>query len=892
MIDVTCPHCRRRVRAKEHQAGRRFRCRGCQQVITVPPAAVVSRRASNSSSDSVDVSPEATITPAPSPRMPAAARAICPATQGPRYTILDEIGRGGMGTVVRASDGDIRREVAVKYLLEPADAVNKARFVDEAQITGQLEHPNIVPVHELGLDADGRLFFTMKMVRGRSLKQLLDALGDNREASDWTLPRLLNVLVNVCHALAYAHSRGVIHRDLKPANIMIGDFGEVYVMDWGLAKLLPSFVVAGQSPATNENSAEKLDFSFLEAHETNQPDLTINSSGSSLSGAVSINRTADAALTMDGSILGTPVYMPPEQAQGDLAEIDQRSDIYALGAILYELLTLQPPVDKSGGPVNVLMRVSTGKIELPERRAPKRARAGLVPKELSAVAMKALSLKPADRYQTVESLRRDVELFLEGRSVSAKQDSAWEMGKKFVKRNKGLSVGLATAFAVLLVSLAFVAKAWHDTGAAYSAYQDQVKKSVPAFVKAARLSAQQRLFADAMVQVDIALASDPGHADARLLKAQLLIVRQEFSAAEKELAQYTQARPDDWHAQRLSSLCQIAQPDNVDHLLMLATVLNEQGAHALVDGLLHKYGKDSNEARQFLLTMYRERIEMAWPGEGKNLTMDASGLHLNLKWSQDRLTDVSPLQGMPLVSLDIYDTRVSDLSPLTGMPLKNLSCSHTRVTDLSPLRGMQLVTFHCSRTGVSDLSPLAGMPLTTLDVNETKVSSLSPLKGMPLTVLNCSVTRVADLSPLKGMPLNILNCGNTQVSDLSPLEGMPLTELYFNARDGRVWDLSPLKGMRLVVLRCEGSAVRDLSPLRGMPLKTLWCYSTQVSDLSPLEGMQLSSLTFTPSRITQGIEVIRKMESLAKIGVSYTVPTNFAAANFWKRYDAGEFDKR
>ncbi len=155
--------------------------------------------------------------------------------QGSRYTIESEIARGGMGAVVRAVDCDIRREVAIKYMLDDSDQGRKARFVEEAQITGQLEHPNIVPIHELGLDADKRLFFAMKLVNGRSLGQIVNELRKQPATAEktWPLSRLLNIFVSICHALAYAHSRGVIHRDLKPANIMVGDFGEVYVMDWG-----------------------------------------------------------------------------------------------------------------------------------------------------------------------------------------------------------------------------------------------------------------------------------------------------------------------------------------------------------------------------------------------------------------------------------------------------------------------------------------------------------------------------------------------------------------------------------------------------------------------------------------------------------------------------------
>src|SRR5262249_3671722 len=146
------------------------------------------------------------------------------------YGVEGEIARGGMGAIMRAFDQDIRREVAVKFLLNSADARLKARFVEEAQITGQLEHPNIVPIHQLGMHDDGRCFFSMKMVKGRTLADIL-----KEPRKEDTPGRLLTIFVSICNAIAYAHSHKVIHRDLKPANVMVGDFGEVYVMDWGLA---------------------------------------------------------------------------------------------------------------------------------------------------------------------------------------------------------------------------------------------------------------------------------------------------------------------------------------------------------------------------------------------------------------------------------------------------------------------------------------------------------------------------------------------------------------------------------------------------------------------------------------------------------------------------------
>ncbi|MBC7820564.1 MAG: protein kinase, partial [Planctomycetaceae bacterium] len=543
-----------------------------------------------------------------------------------------------MGAVVRANDGEIRREVAVKYLLDQSDPANKARFIEEAQVTGQLEHPNIVPVHELGLDGDGRLFFAMKMVRGRSLKEIFDELRGAADSSTWLLPRLLGVLVNVCYALAYAHSRGVVHRDLKPANIMVGDFGEVYVMDWGLAKVLrPIDSTSRAEPPLPNRTAEAMEptVQFSPEGSTSSPfpfdfltPSTQDPPGDSgrASGMVTTDRKDDLnALTMDGSILGTPIYMPPEQASGDVRAIDQRSDIYSLGAVLYEVLTLLPPVDKSGGHVAVLRRVVKGEIVAPEKRAPDRDRAGLIPKELAAVAMKALSLKPIDRYQTVEALRRDIELFLEGRSVSAKQDSAWEMAKKFVKRNKGLSIATGAGIAVLSVVLAVAFKvnyaarvqaeaAQQKAQQNYESYlkeqqerEKAIEHAVPALSRSARQLAGDGNVDEALSQIAVMLLYDPKNAQARLLKGQLLIAQERWTEGRKELDEYFKLQTGgslaDLLAEQLYDLSKRGEAAEPAAWFELAKLLQDQRLTTPANQILQK-AQQAEESRDRLLPLY------------------------------------------------------------------------------------------------------------------------------------------------------------------------------------------------------------------------------------------------------------------------------------------------
>src|SRR5262249_42583118 len=247
MISFFCLNCGLKLQVKDEFAGRSSKCPTCKQPLIVPPPDKTQADVGAGQMDGTDSSLAkvgfdggVTFQAAARPGQKSVQELLShrAKTDG-RYLIEGEIARGGMGTVLRAVDCDIRREVAVKYLLDQTDSKKKQRFIEEAQITGQLEHPNIVPIHELGVDAQKRLFFSMKMVKGRSLAQLLDELRENPKASEkeYPLSRLLNIVVNACNALAYAHSCGVVHRDLKPANIMVGGFGEVYVMDWGLAKL-------------------------------------------------------------------------------------------------------------------------------------------------------------------------------------------------------------------------------------------------------------------------------------------------------------------------------------------------------------------------------------------------------------------------------------------------------------------------------------------------------------------------------------------------------------------------------------------------------------------------------------------------------------------------------
>ncbi len=337
-----------------------------------------------------------------------------------RYAVVKEIGRGGMGVVYRAFDRDLRRHVAMKVLGArlAGDSDCLGRFVEEAQATGQLEHPGIVPVYEIGRDPQGQLFFTMKLVRGRTLAQLVSDLraGDAQTRERFNLFRLMQIFSEVCRTVHYAHERGVIHRDLKPGNVMVGRHGDVQVMDWGLVKV-------------------------VEREEPRQDPTMFGSSQE-----VSLDRGRNA--TGFGSLLGTPAYMAPEQADATGDPPGPRSDVYALGAILYHLLTGRPPF------VEPTTRATVAALlhDPPPRL---RSLEPTVPPELEAICLWALEKEPEKRYPTAEALADDVQAFLEGRPVRALPLGRVGRLRKFCRREP-VKAGL---FGLLLLAVVGMAGA-------------------------------------------------------------------------------------------------------------------------------------------------------------------------------------------------------------------------------------------------------------------------------------------------------------------------------------------------------------------------------------------------------------------------------------------------
>ncbi len=341
----------------------------------------------------------------------------------PRFSFSHLLGEGSQGFIFTVYDRDCRREIALKTLnSSTCDADDIARFINEAQITAQLEHPGIVPVHDFGVMPNGAVFYTMKKVQGQSLADF----ASTRSGSPEHRFQLIEIFIRVCETIAFAHSRGVIHRDLKPRNIMVGDYGEVMVIDWGLAKILRNHF--------RENPVSVLQIT---------PD-----------------ESRDDHATREGQAVGTPAYMSPEQAKGEA--VDFRCDIYSLGIVLYELLAGSSPYQR-GDIKRTLDQVSRD-VWL---RLDQHPRGRELPRNLVAVIHKAMAHHPGQRYQNVEALIADLRGILAGQAVSAYRETAAERIARAAVRHR--QTFIVVALAVVLAGC-FIA-----TRDAYQTYRDQME---------------------------------------------------------------------------------------------------------------------------------------------------------------------------------------------------------------------------------------------------------------------------------------------------------------------------------------------------------------------------------------------------------------------------------
>jgi serine/threonine protein kinase len=650
------------------------------------------------------------------------------------YKVGQLIGRGGMGAVLQAEDESIQRQVAMKVVLHGDSPKDVLRFIHEARITGQLEHPNIVPVHTLGADEHGQPFYTMKLVRGVTLKQILNGLarGEEDAVRNYPLTELLSIFQKVCDALRFSHSQNIIHRDLKPDNIMIGDYGEVLVMDWGLAKTCNAPEPGAENEAAEAPPAE------TETYDEFDYKAGVN--------------------TQTGAVLGTPQYMPPEQALGDIESINERADIYSLGAILYHILTLRPPVD-SGTAEQMLGKVIRGEIITPTAAvggATKHSAdlesgtlkvplgeqeetlsfalphlpAGRIPSSLEAVVLKAMAHDQTARYPSVDAFQKELAAYRLGFATEAEHAGVFKRLSLLLKRHRTISGAAVVVFSVSLCFAIFLAREADRSNQALH----RLRKAAPTFVERAWVHLEEGRLEDALEKVSFAAEVDPTNADYHFLRARLLQGEGLLAKAIGAFQRVLELRKDSSASENLA-LCSRLLPalNEIGELTpsamtALVHAMQRQGRQPDTYWLVADLKKRAGELQPLL----EQRLK-ALPGwEARRLKQTPEGTFM-VDFSWLKLDSLDCLAGMPVSDLQLNGCSASIspdlLASLNKLPLKSLSMRGCGLQDLAFLEGADVENLVLSDNPFTDLAPLKKLPLFKLNLRESLVEDLSTLNS-------------------------------------------------------------------------------------------------------------------------------------------------------------------
>jgi serine/threonine protein kinase/Leucine-rich repeat (LRR) protein len=789
------------------------------------------------------------------------------------YDIQELLGSGGFGIVVKAFDEKLHRLVAIKLMspLLAATSAPRKRFVREARATAAVRHENVIDIY--AVEDQPIPYLVMEYIAGPTLQQKIATTGP-LEALD-----VLKIGRQIAAGLAAAHAMGLIHRDIKPANILMEDGVElVKITDFGLARAVD-----------------------------------------------------DASITQSGLIAGTPMFMAPEQASGETT--DQRADLFSLGSVLYTMCSGRPPF-RAANTIAVLKRV------VEDTPRPIREIVPEVPEWLCELISRLHAKNPADRVtsaQDVADLLAQRLAEVQGRlnrptlpdvpsptevkpppTQEIPKLASWFRWPRFFDRPWAVAAAvLAVPFGCLALADATGVSDFHGTVIRLFSPEGVLVIEVDDPAVSVKIVGSE-IVIEGTGAKEIRL--QPGRyaveatRNGKLVQQKLVTVTNNG----RETVRVSREPPTDTNAAESKVATRSAD------VIAWERVVTALAATEQVKAVGARL-KELNPGFDSAVVPSIENGAVTGLEFKTDVATDISPLRALTKlrslkcpgsiYRKGLITDLSPLRGLPLRSLDVSNSQLFDLSPLEGMPLTELVCFGTRVTDLSPLKGMRLRVLNFTSTEVHDLDALYGMPLDSLDVGGTKVEDLKGIEGMKLAGLTLENSKISELSPVKGMPLDRISVSASRVTDLSPLKGMKLT--FFHGGYTKISDLSALGGMPLTHLNCDTTSVNDesLEPIKDCTvlgllvlshtkvsdaglshimalknLKRLILVDTKVSDLRALKDMSLEEIRLTPKNITkEGLEVLRNMKSLKTIGTEWDQA--WPAAEFWARYDKGEFKK-
>ncbi len=848
-----------------------------------------------------------------------------------KYRFRRSIGAGGMKMVLQVQDQDTMRDVALAMMpdIERRSKHEILRFIQEARLTASLEHPNIVPVYDIGMDSTGSPYYTMKLLRGENLASLLKKLdaGDPVYRSRYSFEKLMRLFLRICSGVGFAHSRNVAHLDLKPENVQIGDFSEVLILDWGIAKYLDqNGVSADQVP---KNSAGKQGFSRFKVEE-------------------------------DEGMKGSPGYMAPEQITGNSSAIGIRTDIYALGAILYSMVTYKSPAAASTVK-KILQDTLRGNIILPAKRAPLLE----IPYGIEAVIMKAMNTNADARYSSVKELRDDVAAFIDGFATEAEKAGFFKKSLLFMRRH--FLITMSVMFSVLMfLGIAFYAAIeiprWHSDWIRVAEYDFMQKGPDPADME----------FRNLLLQKSAASWQWMKGKGVQTREGEWLVLHRKMPGNVR--IELTLEFP------ALADTLEICLNANMDK--PLADWWQSPDSYSF------RIAESGGEKDCIVKSSQGRRIQQEYIGSAENRTLPGSVIKVTAQRIDDTLTlkindrehvravDYFPLAGKKLngiglrsysgrmivrniavyelalpekttpliagdtlVELQLYDLAIEKYLSIAASYgksflaekalLKAYMTAASKVSDrkkrteyLLDIKRLISLKFHnykflqqtlemdawiLWREGrhkealhlaeqvlrmtpdsrvMADIICLHHSPidpsvsndffrllkktknLTSLDLSGYGLTSLEPLAGMRLTFLDCSNNYLESLKGIEGMPLKVLVCRNNRLEDISAVSNLPLKN--FSCDNNNISDLSPLKGMDVTMLDCSDNRISDLEAVRGLDLERLVLRGNNVSDLSPLKGMKNLKVLDAGKNMVKDLSPLAELP-LERLRLDYTL---------------------
>lgn len=647
-----------------------------------------------------------------------------------RYQNPVLIGEGGMKKIYRVFDRMTDRDVALAIIHNLAGAHLIEQFIVEARITARLEHPNIMPIYDFGLDEKGEPFFTMKLIRGENLGKIISRLksGDKDYEKKYPLEALLEIFVKICDAVSYAHYKGVLHLDLKPDNVQVGDFGEVLVCDWGISRY----------------------------HEAVQSD-------------VEPSESAKGVLTVHGKVNGSPGYMSPEQIMHTRNELRVSSDIYSLGAILYEILTYELPIRITSAKKMMEDTISHRIIPMSESAPGK-----IIPSSLEAVCLKTMSLEASARYGRAEELRSEILAFRGGFATTAEKAGFFKNLVLLGARHRALcgTILIAMGLIVTLAVWSFISiNAQKNEAEKRLKELTEIKKNdvAPARQEKAVKLYNDFNFQDAYKFLAEAIKFDPENINLHKFMGLMNLGERKFVEAKDNLMS-----TNNQELQKYISFCdemiKLNVPENKrlpeDKALQLVKLLHEDGNDsALGQFLINEAGK---------ITDIQEKLQFSYQILGILNPLEVK-IDMDCSVSKDNSTVSISLEGNP---------NLADINGLVILPVSSLNLKGTKVSNLNPLRRQPLDNLNLSGTFANDLEPVSGAPLKSLDISSTKVLSLEGLSFPKLEKITLKKLELRDLKPLKSFPsLKVIEISNTQFSQSSVKEATLPNTMKVNFED-------------------------------------------------------------------------------------------------------------